>query len=407
MPALLEERQERLADPLASPRPGVYRRLAAGGASWSEPARPRGALARAPPSPASLGDRLRRRACRDRATRPSPRGRSWRARRASACFLVHREARTAPVAPAPSPSATQKPGGSRAPSPAACRGLLLEPAGALAQPGAEAMIFTSGLAAACSTSPESFSTRPTIAPESNMLSTRSISRFVRSTEPLTSRSSGTVSSRIASIIIFVLSRTRNVFSSTTQRNEDEQAPEAGEDDQRGVAAAECESVMVRVLLGSIGRCRLNSPRSIPSAGRVPTPLPVLRVLALAEGRSTRSLEPDRTVLLLDPVAGVVVRVPVPLPVAERLARRVATRRAGARARGRRTRRPPSPPRSPCRRCSTSARARGTWPPAARFSRASGSPTCSTAWRRGRGLQQRHRVGEPDVLATRARSAAAR
>ena len=47
---------------------------------------------------------------------------------------------------------------------------------------------------------------------------RSISRFVRSTDPRTSRRRGTVFSRVESIIILVLSRTRNVLSSTMHRN---------------------------------------------------------------------------------------------------------------------------------------------------------------------------------------------
>ena len=86
-------------------------------------------------------------------------------------------------------------------------------------PAPKLMTFTSGLEAASSTRPESFSTRPTMSlAASSIASTRSSSRFVRSTEPFTSRSSGTVSSRIASIIIFVLSSTRNVFISTTHRN---------------------------------------------------------------------------------------------------------------------------------------------------------------------------------------------
>src|SRR5919198_641356 len=87
------------------------------------------------------------------------------------------------------------------------------------RPAPSEMILTSGLATACSTRPEIRWTRPTISPvASSTTSTRSSSRLVRSTEPLTSRSSGTVSSRIESIRIFVLSSTRNVLISTMPRN---------------------------------------------------------------------------------------------------------------------------------------------------------------------------------------------
>src|SRR5262245_10411454 len=81
------------------------------------------------------------------------------------------------------------------------------------------MILTSGLETACSTRPEMRWTRPTTSPvATSTTSRRSSSRLVRSTEPLTSRSSGTVSSRIESIRIFVLSSTRNVLTSTMHRN---------------------------------------------------------------------------------------------------------------------------------------------------------------------------------------------
>ena len=117
------------------------------------------------------------------------------------------------------------------------------------------MIFTSGLEAASSTSPESFSTRPTIEfALSSMTSTRSISRFVFSTEVLTSRSNGIVSSRIASIVIFVLSSTRNVFSSTKRRPPTRISPADGQDDHRDVAAGEGQNRHLRCSLG-LGRVR--------------------------------------------------------------------------------------------------------------------------------------------------------
>src|SRR5439155_15077952 len=63
---------------------------------------------------------------------------------------------------------------------------------AFRRPAPKPMIFTSGLAVACSISPEIFSTRETTAPaDSSIPSTRSSSRFARSTVPTTSFSSGT------------------------------------------------------------------------------------------------------------------------------------------------------------------------------------------------------------------------
>src|SRR5438445_4643597 len=86
------------------------------------------------------------------------------------------------------------------------------------RPAPKLMIFTSGLAVACSISPEIFSTRATTTPADwSMPSTRSSSRFVRSTVPTTSLSSGTVSSRNVSMVILVLVSTLNVPSRTTHR----------------------------------------------------------------------------------------------------------------------------------------------------------------------------------------------
>src|SRR5262245_24813282 len=124
------------------------------------------------------------------------------------------------------------------------------------RPAPSEMILTSGLATASSTRPEIRWTRPTISPvASSTTSTRSSSRLVRSTEPLTSRSSGTVSSRIESIRIFVLSSTRNVLISTMHRNRTNR-PQKEESTMRATSPPSSAPIIVP----ASSRRRLGAPR---------------------------------------------------------------------------------------------------------------------------------------------------
>src|SRR5215207_4540159 len=117
--------------------------------------------------------------------------------------------------------------------------------------------LTRGPETASSTSPEIRRTRPTISPvASSTTSTRSSSRFVRSRDPFTSRSSGTVSSRITSIRIFVLSRTRNVLMRTTHRN-------------RTSSPQNADSTMSATSPPSSAAIIPTSPPSSPSLSRLP------------------------------------------------------------------------------------------------------------------------------------------
>src|SRR5581483_6344083 len=234
-------------------------------------------------------------------------------------------------------------------------------------PAPNEITLTSGLEAACSTRPETFSTRLTISEaDSSMPSTRTSSRLVLTTEFRTSVSRGTVSSRTPSISSLVLSSMRKVFSSTTHRNRTSRPQKAA----RTISATSPELVartaevgMSGLLAGSgfpcghhteggegavgpsraVGRAIpswVSSPagpsgphsrcparhRGVPATGSAarsivpllgPLPLGLLPdgLLALARRLVVAlPLEPHRTVLLLDHVSRVVVRVLVALAV---------------------------------------------------------------------------------------------
>src|SRR4051812_15813448 len=149
--------------------------------------------------------------------------------------------------------------GARPPLPAAFENPLRTPAPKL-------MTFINGLLAASSTRPVSFSTRPTIwVALSSITSTRSISRFVFSTEVFTSRSSGIVSCRMASMVIFVLSSTRNVLSSTKHRNRTKSThPTAST--IRAMSPPVRARTVIRGLLGSVASVVERLAYSTPSPG---------------------------------------------------------------------------------------------------------------------------------------------
>src|SRR3990170_2510531 len=137
-------------------------------------------------------------------------------------------------------------------------------------PAPNATIFTSGPEAACSTRPEMRVTRPPISPaDSSHPPPRASSRFVRSTEPLTSRRSGIVSSRIESTIIFVLSSTRNVLMSTTHMKIT-RSPQKADRTMRATSPPSSAAIMrsprVRVRAGASYRGRRGRAR--PSTARL-------------------------------------------------------------------------------------------------------------------------------------------
>src|SRR3954464_11731171 len=179
--------------------------------------------------------------------------------------------------------------------------------------------FTNGLLTASSTRPESFSTRPTIwVALSSMMSTRSISRLVFSTEVLTSRRSGIVSSRIASIVILVLSSTRNVFSSTKHRNRT-RSTQPTASTIRAISPPVRARTVIRELLGPWWRASLpDSP-----AGLIPRRAGPGRPIAYVVAHVGRLEVPMILVALgsgglAHPVPRPVVRIDVSLAVAEGL-----------------------------------------------------------------------------------------
>src|SRR3954467_15962494 len=178
--------------------------------------------------------------------------------------------------------------------------------------------FTNGLLTASSTRPESFSTRPTIwVALSSMMSTRSISRLVFSTEVLTSRRRGIVSSRIASIVIFVLSSTRNVLSSTKHRNSTRSTQPTASTIRAMSPPVRARTVM-RGLLGPWWTASLpDSPARLIPRGTRPG-RPIAHVLAHIGGLVVPVilvvLGPVR---LLDPMSRLVVWIDVSLAVPER------------------------------------------------------------------------------------------
>src|SRR5581483_4725815 len=207
---------------------------------------------------------------------------------------------------------------------------------ALDRPAPNEITLTSGLEAACSTRPDTFSTRFTISEaDSSMPSTRSSSRLVLTTELRTSVSSGTVSSRTPSISSLVLSSMRKVFSSTTHRNRTSKPQKAA----RTISATSPELVartaevgMSGLLAGSGFPCGHHTEGRRPRDSSLGLSLVLLglhvwgfRGLLPLARRFVVPLpfEPNRAVLLLDHVSGVVVRVLVALAVPQLAERRMA------------------------------------------------------------------------------------
>src|SRR2546428_1705159 len=168
-----------------------------------------------------------------------------------------------------------------------------------------------GLETACSITPPSRSAFLTIFPaDSSIPSTRSSSRFTPLTVVLTSESRGTVSFRMSSMIMRVASSTRKSCRKTTPRS------------RRGTAATPTMMMAAHPPSDAI-TCDLRFSQSVresypdgsrPFAWRVRLALPFLsliRRLVVA-----LPLERDGPVLLLNAMAGVVVRVLVALAVAE-------------------------------------------------------------------------------------------
>src|SRR3954471_2116175 len=184
-------------------------------------------------------------------------------------------------------------------------------------PAPKLMSFTNGLLAASSTRPVRRSARPTIwLALSSMMSTRSISRLVFSTEVLTSRSRGIVSSRIASIVILVLSSTRKVLSSTKHRNRTSSTQPTAST-IRAISPPVRARTVIRELLGPWWRASLpDSP-----AGLIPRRAGPGRPIAYVVAHVGRLEVPMILVALgsvglLDPVPRSVVRIDVSLAVAE-------------------------------------------------------------------------------------------
>ena len=180
------------------------------------------------------------------------------------------------MAPAPSPSATQNARRTRvAALPAARRAWLLEPLAPFRRPAPTLMIFTSGLAAACSTRPESFSTLPTT----------SLAEIKHAVDPvelavgplhrpldLAQQRHGLLAHRV--------DRHLRALEHAERVEQHDAAgtgpagPRAGQDDEGGVAAVKpgASSILdpLRRVVGSV-RVDGTSPRSIPSGrARVPT-----------------------------------------------------------------------------------------------------------------------------------------
>src|SRR5262245_30626884 len=260
---------------------------------------------------------------------------------------------------------------------------------AFRSPAPTEMILTSGPDTACSTRLEIRRTRPTISSAATSIpSTRSSSRFVRSTDPFTSRSSGTVSSRIASMISFVLSSTRNVLMSTMHRNSTS-SPQKAESTMRATSPPSSAAITACALLAARVRASYRWRRAGVLVG----------LLALPRGLVVpRALEPGRPVLLLDHVSRVIVRVPVLLAEAQLLQPRVSgrllqmerhgvgrTRVLGRLAEGR----------------DHAVRFRGAGEVDRGLGEVQlrlGQPDVLHRVRGGHGDEQRPRVGEPDVLA---------
>src|SRR5439155_9688192 len=143
--------------------------------------------------------------------------------------------------------------------------------------------------------------------DSSIPSTRSSSLLTPLTVPATSWSSGTVSFRRSSIIIFVDSRTRNRFTKTRLRKTTSTAQTIA-----AMSAAVPPNPDQKLAITGSLPSRPHRVRESYPAGSGPF---VPGLFALPGGLVVAgALEPDRPVLLLHAMAGVVVRVLVALAV---------------------------------------------------------------------------------------------
>ena len=404
--ALLEEAQERLADPVALHGRESTDGYAAGGSSR------RGCSTTSPRSSRSRSSIAWRPSAIDSETSlarsmrpPWPRGRCS----AGATFgLLAREPRRddrAGRAGAEAEREPEDPSHRARPSSPAPLLLLLEPARGLPQPGADRDDLDERARRRPARQPESCETRYDLA---GGRASRRRGRARGSSAPpspdLAQQRHGLLADAVDHHLR-ALEDAERVEQHDAQE-QDQQAPEGGQDDEGGVSAVEREDRHGVSLRGRWSG-RAVSPRSIPT--RTPArPASRLRFLALARRLVVAlALEAHRPVLLLDHVAGVVVRVPVALAVAELLRARVARVAQVRAARGRRS-------------TASSMRAAERGEHAVRLRRARQvdrglrqvQPRLGQAdvldGLRGRDRdQQRPRVGEADVLARRARPSAGR